>query len=130
MMTKHFASDVGKTIQKILMNINLVKIIQCRNSYERRIVHTLAEEHGLEHKKILMKHMQKKRFTPMYKKNGVRKSGYEIYNIEEYYDNIYGVRLSSPVSVRREPELRKKLAHEILCEVLIDDVAKIVCKKM
>lgn len=128
-MESHFITGVRKTIEKIRTNANLVKIIQCRNSYERRIVHMLAEEHGLEHEKVRIRTVcQKKRLTPMYS-NGVRLLN-NNWDRRLYYDDVYGVKLYSPISVRREPELRKKLAREILSELLIDDIAKIVCKKI
>lgn len=129
-MSDQFRERVRNIIQKILSNISLVKTIQCRNSYERRIVHTMAEEHGIEHKKIFLKSKQKKRVVSTYDKNGRRIFCWRQWNVEEYYDDVYGVKLSSPISVRREPEARKKLAREILREVLIDDVAKIVCQKI
>lgn len=89
-MSLTFEEQADKIAQKIWMNPNLVKTIQCRDPYECCIVYSLAEKYGLEHKKIKINGRQKKRIRSIYDKNFCDRR-----YIEEYYCSIYGVRLSA-----------------------------------
>lgn len=44
---------IEKTIQKVIKNDQLIKYITCKNSFFRRQVHQLAEEHGIFHTSII-----------------------------------------------------------------------------
>jgi hypothetical protein len=128
-----FKARILVIIQKIKANMQLVKTIQCRNSYERHIVHSMAETHGLDHKKILMPGLQYKSQPPGYNKKGerVRRWNREhIWNREKHPDVIFGVQLLSPLCQRQEPEQRRKAAREILQTFVIDDIAKLICRKL
>jgi phage/plasmid primase-like uncharacterized protein len=122
-----FKARVLVIIHKIKANMQLVKTIQCRNSYERHIVHSMAETHGLDHKKILMSGLQHKLPYPGYNGKGKRLCRW-------YQDNrpdvIFGVQLSSPLCQRQEPEQRRKAAREILQAFLMDDIAQLICRKL